>query len=316
MFELLKEKYPTISNFFDTLILNNDFVVPNSIILHGPDVLCQYYVALLLARGANCTGDKSITCECQNCRWIKANEHPEIMTISKINSKPDGDDSKSVISAKQIDMIKDKLVVSSDYHRFFIICDADIRELTPEEREIQSRFDFLNMKLPQTEKGTWIPSGLTTKCFTDIAANALLKSIEEPPANVTFVFLTENVENIISTIVSRSQAFYVAGSGKQIYDFEFLREPLSNYPNIDRRKAIMISDFLIDYSKNNDKPLAYILAAIQAYFVELAKTNAQNTAFKTRVFDDIEKLQNLITMLSSSVREQVVADEAGYILTN
>ena len=108
----------------------------------------------------------------------------------------------------------------------------------------------------------------------------------------------------------------MAGSGKQIYNFEFLREPLSNYPNIDRRKAIMISDFLLDYSKNNDKPLAYILAAIQAYFVELAKTNAQNTAFKTRVFDDIEKLQNLITMLSSSVREQVVADEAGYILTN
>lgn len=315
MFELLKDKYPTISNFFETLISNDNFAVPNSIILHGPDVLCQYYVALLLARGANCMGDKSINCDCQNCRWIKSNEHPEVMTISKIDSKPDGDDSKSVISAKQIDMIKDKLVVSSDYHRFFIICDAEIRELTPEEREVQSRFDFLNMKLPQVPKGTWIPSGITPKCFTDIAANALLKSIEEPPANVTFIFLTENVENIISTIVSRSQAFYVAGSCKQIFDFEFLREPLSNYPNIERRKAIMISDFLLKYSKDNDKSLAYILGAIQAYFVELAKNNAQNIALKQKIFEDIEKLQNLITMLSSSVREQVVADEAGYILT-
>lgn len=315
MFELLKDKYPTISNFFETLISNDNFAVPNSIILHGPDVLCQYYVALLLARGANCMGDKSINCGCQNCRWIKSNEHPEVMTISKIDSKPDGDDSKSVISAKQIDMIKDKLVVSSDYHRFFIICDAEIRELTPEEREVQSRFDFLNMKLPQVSKGTWIPSGITPKCFTDIAANALLKSIEEPPANVTFIFLTENVENIISTIVSRSQAFYVAGSCKQIFDFEFLREPLSNYPNIERRKAIMISDFLLKYSKDNDKSLAYILGAIQAYFVELAKNNAQNIALKQKIFEDIEKLQNLITMLSSSVREQVVADEAGYILT-
>ena len=296
-------------------MINTD-KVPNSIILHGPDIIAQYFFAIMLARGANCIGTKEHSCDCQNCRWIKANEHPEVMTISKIDSKPDGDDSKTVISIKQIDQIKDKLMVSSDYHRFFILCDADNSEPTTEQKKLISEFSKLNIQLPKTSSGYWSPKGLTNKCFTDIAANALLKSVEEPPSNVTFIFLTENIENIISTIVSRSQAFYVSGSSKIEYDFEFLKEPLSNYPNIDRKKTVMISDFLIKYSKETDKPISYIIGAIQNYFTEILKNNAQNKALKAKIFEDMEKLQETMTMCSSSVKDQVIADEIGYILTN
>ncbi|MGN0014404.1 MAG: hypothetical protein ACI37T_03195 [Candidatus Gastranaerophilaceae bacterium] len=313
MFEQLKKKYPSLSDFFESMIINNK--VPNSIILHGPDVLAQYFFALTLARGANCTELKTIDCNCPNCRWIKANEHPEVMTVSKIDSKPDGDDSKSVISIKQINAIKDKLVVSSDYHRFFIFCDAESRELSVEEKQRISDFAFLKTLLPKNSEKGWFPMGLTSKCFGDITANALLKAIEEPPANVSFIFLTENVENIISTIVSRSQAFYVPGFSKEIFDYGFLIEPLSNYPYIDRRKAIMISDFLIKYSKDTGKSMLYIVSSIQSYLTELARQNVQNRVLVQKILEDIEKLQNVVNMLNSSVREQVAADETGYILT-
>ncbi len=315
MFENLKNNYPALSDFFETLISQRNYSVPNSIILHGPDVIAQYYFAMMLARGANCEGEKTDSCSCQNCRWIKNNEHPEIMTVSKIDSKPDGDDSKTVISVKQIDNIKDKLISSSDYHRFFIFCDAEDRDISIEEKDKFSKFDFLNIKLPQNVKKQWIPLGLTQKCFTDIVANALLKSIEEPPFNVTFIFLTENIENIISTVVSRSQAFYVSGSSKHSYDFEFLKEPLSNYPNIENTKAIMISDFLMKYSKDNDKNMSYIVSSIQVYLTELLKHNSNNLIFKKRILNDISKLQDILFMLKSSVKEQIIADEVGFILT-
>ena len=135
MFENFSEKYFSLSKFFQAMVENENTTVPNSIILHGPDIIAQYYFALQLARGANCLGDKKSSCECQNCRWIKANEHPEVVTVSKINFKPDGDDSKSVISVKQIEAIKDKLVASSDYHRFFIFCDAENRDFSESEKE-------------------------------------------------------------------------------------------------------------------------------------------------------------------------------------
>lgn len=315
MFENFDEKYSTITKFFETLTSNENCAVPNSIILHGPDVIGQYCFAMLLARGANCHGDKTTTCECQNCRWIKANEHPEIMTVTKINSKSEGDETKTVISVKQTEQIKDKLMVASDYHRFFIFCDAEIRDFTQEENDSLKIFENVKQNFPKSEKGNWVPMGLTRTCFTDIVANSLLKSIEEPPSKVTFIFLTENIENIISTIVSRSQAFYVPGSSKKNYNYDFLKEPLTNYPNIDGKKAIMLSDFLMKYSKENDKPMSVILYAIQQYLTDIIKNNSSNLVLKERVFSDTEKIQNVINMLKSGIKDNIAADETGYILT-
>jgi hypothetical protein len=44
------------------------------------------------------------------------------------------------------------------------------------------------------------------------AANALLKSIEEPPPNCLFVFFAESVDDVLATIVSRCQVVPVAAS--------------------------------------------------------------------------------------------------------
>ncbi len=314
MFEVFGEKYFSLSKFFESMIENENITVPNSIILHGPDIIAQYYFALELARGANCLENKKHSCECQNCRWIKANEHPEIVTVSKINSKPDGDDSKSVISVKQIEAIKDKLVASSDYHRFFIFCDAENRDFSESEKEQLMPFENFGLKFPESAKG-WVPLGLTKKCFTEVVANALLKSVEEPPAGVTFIFLTENLENIISTIVSRSQAFYVAGNSKQSVDFSYLKEQFANYPNIESNKALLISEYLIKTAKAKDLSLSSVLVAVQAYLTDLLRNNPQNILLKKKVFDDIDKLQKMVDMLNSGVKEQNIADESGYILT-
>lgn len=314
MFENFESNYSSVTKFFENLVQNEDFAVPNSIILHGPDVIAQYYFAILLARGANCLNDKKQDCNCQNCRWIKANEHPEIMTISKFNSKPENDTSKTVISVKQIDMIKDKILISSDYHRFFIFCDAELKDLSETEQKSFEKFAFLDQNMPENQE-KWNPLGLTRECFSGVVANALLKSIEEPPSGVTFIFLTESLENIISTIVSRSQAFYIPGNSKQTYNYEFLIEVLKNYPNIDRNQTMKISEFLTNYSKENGIPLSELILSVQSFMKDLLKQNTENKILKQKIFDDINKLQNVVKMLQSSVKEQTAADEVAFILT-
>ena len=43
--------------------------------------------------------------------------------------------------------------------------------------------------------------------LTSQAFNALLKTLEEPPAHVKFVFATTDVQKVLPTIISRCQRF-------------------------------------------------------------------------------------------------------------
>lgn len=315
MFEQLGEKHKIISNIFERLIQSDRFAVPNSIILHGPDVIAQYYIALALARGANCDGDKSEKCTCQNCKWICANEHPAVITCSKLDFKTDEKDSKTVISIAQINAVKDRLMISSDYHRFFIFCDAENREMTEIEKIQAKDFENFGIHFPKHEGKGWVPLGLTARTLPDAAANALLKSVEEPPANVTFVFLTENVEDIISTIVSRSQVFYVAGNSKQEFNYEFLKNMLEKYPNLEEKKAFLVSEYLMKYSAESGKSFYEIIQTIQEYLKNLLRNNSKNTDLKLKIIEDIEKLQKVALMAKTGFKDTTIADEAGYILT-
>ena len=85
MNQVLDKKYSYLSNFFKTAIEQDRLF--HSIILYGSNNLIQYAMAMELARQLNCLEDKREDCNCQNCRWIRENKHPAIMTISKIDNK-------------------------------------------------------------------------------------------------------------------------------------------------------------------------------------------------------------------------------------
>jgi len=60
------------------------------------------------------------------------------------------------------------------------------------------------------------------------AANKLLKLIEEPPEKTVFILISENEEQLISTITSRCQAIYFKGlSEKEIGDALIQKEKIS-----------------------------------------------------------------------------------------
>ena len=221
MNRILENKYPYLTNFFKTAIEQNRLF--HSLIFYGSNNYIQYAMALELARQLNCLEEGSDNCNCQNCRWIKENKHPAVMTISKIDNKTDS--SKTVISEDQINMVLDTLVNSSDYHRVFIFCDAEIKQLKSFEQREYEEFKSTGFMSPQAdgEEKNWYPSGINTTCLSTVAANAMLKSIEEPSSNVTFVFLTNNKDDLLQTIVSRSQAFSVPDAKSSNYDVEFFK---------------------------------------------------------------------------------------------
>ena len=310
MNKVLDKKYPYLSNFFRTAIKQNRLF--HSIILYGSNNYIQYAMAMEMARQLNCLEDGREDCNCQNCRWIRENKHPAIMTISKIDNKTDS--SKTVISEDQINMVLDTLVNSSDYHRVFIFCDAEIKTLSYSEMQEYNEFISTGFNLPQEkdEDKYWYSKGINTGCFSSVAANAMLKSIEEPSDKVTFIFLTNNKDDILQTIVSRSQAFYVADSKTSLYNVAFFEKYFEQYPDFNKDYALDFAQTLYNYQTENDIEPSYIIDCIQYYLAQLLKANINNSLLVRKIYNDIEKTEKSKKMLNAYIKEQTVYEDLAF----
>ena len=240
----LSDKYPFLTNYFTQALNSNNRALPQSLLFYGNDLSSQYELATEIARMLNCSKDKADDCECLNCKWINEGSHPAVMTISRVDNKPEDDGSKTVISVKQSQMIKEILMNTSEFHRVFIFCDRD------NEGNI---------------------AGLNPLNFQDETANSLLKIIEEPQPGVTFIFLTRYIDDVLSTIISRSQCFFVPSKETIDYDFSIIEGIFTDYLNFDRSSVFDVSQKLQDLSKST--PIETILNSIQNYILAILKSN-------------------------------------------
>ena len=241
---LLSDKYPFLTNYFTQALTVTNRALPQSILFYGSDLEAQYTLATEIARLLNCKENKTDDCECLNCKWIRDNSHPAVLTISRLDNKPEDDESKTVISIKQSQMIKESLMSASEFHRVFIFCDRD------DEGNI---------------------AGLNPLNFQAETANSLLKIIEEPQAGVTFIFLTRYIDDVLSTIISRSQCFFVPSLKPVEYDYSVIDGIFTDYLNYERKDVFDISQKLQDMTKGT--PIQTILDGMQNYMLALLKSN-------------------------------------------
>lgn len=274
---LLSDKYPFLTNYFESAIKNPNGHLAQSILFYGNDLNSQYTLALEIARLLNCTGDKSDGCECLNCKWIREGKHPAVLTISRVDNKPDGDGSKTVISVAQAEMVRNSIITASDFYKVFIFCDRD------DEGNIQ---------------------GLNGLNFQEAVANSLLKSIEEPSERVMFIFLTRDKNDLISTIISRSQCFFVPTKERQSYDFEEIKNIFNNYWEIPRAEAFDISE-KFRKSITEDISAYKLLEQLQNYMLTVLKTNPKSEF----LIDDIKSVEHSKKEIHKGMKPEIVFDE-------
>ena len=236
--------------------------IAHCILFYGSDIQAQYDLALEIARMLNCKGDRTKNCQCLNCRWIRENNHPAVITISKVDNKPSDDTSKTVISIDQARMIKNDLLVTSDYHRFLIFCDKD------KEGNV---------------------AGLNQLNFQADAANALLKTFEEPPSNTTFFFLTKDKSDMITTVVSRAQCFYVPSMKDENQDFSLVKDFMDGYLELERNEVLDFNDKILDMAKMVE-PIE-VFTQMQNYIKSLLRSNLDNLAVKVKLITDLKAIE-------------------------
>lgn len=283
----LKEKYPFLTNYFEQGLKNKKKSLSHSILLYGQDIQAQYDLATEVARLLNCSEMQNENCRCLNCNWVNERQHPAVLTVSKIDNKPSDDESRTVISVAQARMIKNSLLNTSDYHRVFIFCDAKME------------------KVGDVVK--WIPMGLNETNFHSETANSLLKIIEEPPENTTFFFLTRDKNDLIETIISRSQSFYVPSVDSLDNDYSIVEEFLEDYPQIERKNSLDLAKDLFDLSKEQGSEK--VLNSIQNFFAALMKSNLENSALKNKLIADINYVETAKQMIENHIQPQLAFED-------
>lgn len=283
--KLLEEKYPFLMKYFRSGVENQSKNIAHCILFYGNDLQAQYDLALEIARLLNCSKDRNADCDCLNCNWIRHNQHPAVITISKVDNKEPDDTSKTVISIEQARTIKNNLLVTSEYHRVLIFCDKD-------------------------KDGN--VCGLNENNFQEPTANALLKTFEEPPANTTFFFLTKDKTDMLATIISRAQCFYVPSREVEGRDFALVKNVMDGYLQLSRNEVLNLYDKMFELTKENDS--LEILNQIQNYMAALLKNSLDNPLLKIKLIKDINSVEHAKEELRLNMNIQTILETLAFAL--
>ena len=188
-----------------------------------------------------------------------------------------------MFSITQARMIKNDLAVTSDYHRVLIFCDKD-------------------------SEGK--PCGLNPTNFSTDAANALLKTFEEPPSNTTFFFLTNDISDMISTVVSRSQCFFVPSKKAEPQNFELVKNLLDGYLELERSEVLDFNEQILELAKENAPDTIFV--QMQNYLVNLLKSNLKNKHLKIKLLSDLNSIEKAKQELKLNMNIQTIAENLAF----
>lgn len=262
------QKIPKLLDYFQKGIIDENKNISHCLLFWGADINLQCGLALEIARLLNCKKGAGADCSCQNCRWIKEQTHPAIKIYTRLdfketdsNSSEDEDSSKGKknININQAKSIINELSISSDYHRVYIFCDRD-------------------------EEGNLLP--LNRMNFPEATSNALLKTFEEPPKNTTFIFLTKDKTDVISTVVSRAQSFFVPSLQPENKDYSLVEGIIAGYWNFDKNRVLDIEDELLKLAADNAPEEIFI--QMENYMFEILQSNYQNKTLFYRMKEDLK----------------------------
>lgn len=157
--------------------------LPHALLLRGragtgkQDFALDLAKAILCAQKSEISEQKQACGNCPSCSWFAEGAHPDFMLIGPEDAETADDESpkkkttkKSQISVAKIRQLIDYLALSSHQvngHRVIVISPADM--------------------------------------LNGASANALLKMLEEPPANTLFFLVTSQPQRLLATITSRCQ---------------------------------------------------------------------------------------------------------------
>ncbi len=270
----ISKKYPQLLEYFKSGIYDENKNISHCLLFWGPDIQSQCELALDVARLLNCSKDGNDSCDCLNCKWVREQTHPAVKIYTRLDFKEGSSDDEETKGKKNINIAQAKSIISelsitSDYHRVYIFCDRD-------------------------EEGNLLP--LNQINFPEATSNALLKTFEEPPKNTTFIFLTKDKSDIISTVVSRAQSFFVPSVVIENQEYNLVEDFISNYWTTGRNQVLDFENKMSALIAEHGAMVVF--SQIQNYLLSMIKANSQNKPLFYKFMDDMKSVEDAKRQIS------------------
>ena len=270
----ISKKYPQLLEYFKSGIYDENKNISHCLLFWGPDIQSQCELALDVARLLNCSKDGNDSCDCLNCKWVREQTHPAVKIYTRLDFKEGSSDEEETKGKKNINIAQAKSIISelsitSDYHRVYIFCDRD-------------------------EEGNLLP--LNQINFPEATSNALLKTFEEPPKNTTFIFLTKDKSDIISTVVSRAQSFFVPSVVIENQEYNLVEDFISNYWTTGRNQVLDFENKMSALIAEHGAMVVF--SQIQNYLLSMIKTNSQTKPLFYKFMDDMKSVEDAKRQIS------------------
>ncbi len=169
---------------------------------------------------------------CPSCKKIEKFVHPDLHFVFPVVKG----DNKKPVSDSYIEQWRDTLINKPyfTFQQWLEKLESQNKQASIYRDEATEIIRKLSLKTYESEFKVmiiWLPEKMNKT-----AANKLLKMIEEPPPKTVFLLISEDANNVLSTIFSRTTPVKIPA-----IDTEELANYLSDKYNVDHAEAITIS---------------------------------------------------------------------------
>lgn len=205
--------------------------VSHALLFLGPEGAGGLPMSIAFAQYLVCEhpGDNDSCGKCSACIKMSKYVHPDVSFTFPVASK------EKIKEPKSVDFIEQwrSALLSNpylSYMNWMENADLDNKQgviSVHESADIMHRLNLKAVEAPYRIVIIWLPEKMH-----HVAANKLLKILEEPPERTLFFLVAENYEELLTTIVSRTQLVKV----NRISENDMLEELTSKH-NIDKTTA-------------------------------------------------------------------------------
>jgi DNA polymerase-3 subunit delta' len=186
----------------------NEQRIPHAQLLRGPEGIGKLCLAIAYAQYICCENktEKDSCGVCSSCLKYKKLAHPDLHFVFPVIKPPSR---TSVVCDDFIAEFR-SMILSNLYfgvNEWFAKISGDAKQGMIYGNESEEIIRKLSLKTYESEYKVmiiWLPEKMNIAC-----ANKLLKILEEPPEKTVFLMVSNEPENIITTILSRTQHIHV-----------------------------------------------------------------------------------------------------------